>query len=198
MKRLTPYLPYAVIAAVVIVLDQVSKYLAVASLTRLFAPGPGGDLGLGEKLTRFLWTKHPARTGAIQVLENFWHWQYAENDGAAFSLFAGSLGWMRTPFLLIVSLAAMVFIVGYFRKTAPDQRFLRVALALVFGGAIGNFLDRVRLGYVIDFIVWHWYEHAWPTFNVADSAISVGVTFLLLEMLYSGQASKRAVGQQGH
>lgn len=76
-----------------------------------------------------------------------------------------------------------MFIVVYFLRTQKDQWLLRFALALVFGGAIGNFADRIRLGYVIDFIEWHWYDKAsWPTFNVADSAISVGVCLMILDM----------------
>ena len=60
---------------------------------------------------------------------------------------------------------------------------MRFTLGIILGGAIGNFIDRVRLGYVIDFIDWHWYSSSWPTFNVADSAISVGVVLLVIEMI---------------
>jgi signal peptidase II len=172
---------FSAIAAVVMVLDQITKWAAVAGLTQSFAAE--GDLGFGEKLSRFLWNRHPARDGAVTVLDDFWHFRYVENPGAAWGFLSGSASSLRTPFFLLVSLFAMAFIITYFRRTTPAQKILRVGLALVFGGAIGNFLDRVRLGYVIDFIDWHWYDRAtWPTFNVADAAITVGVLILLLEM----------------
>jgi signal peptidase II len=60
---------------------------------------------------------------------------------------------------------------------------MRFTLGIILGGAIGNFIDRIRLGYVIDFIDWHWYTSNWPTFNIADSAISVGVVLLVIEMI---------------
>ncbi|HET6346897.1 MAG TPA: signal peptidase II [Myxococcota bacterium] len=172
---------FSVIAAGVVILDQVSKWAAVAGLTQAFAAE--GSLGFGEKLSRFLWDRHPARDAAVSVLDDFWHFRYVENPGAAWGFLSGSASALRTPFFLLVSLFAMGFIITYFRRTTPGQGLLRAGLALVFGGAIGNFLDRVRLGYVIDFIDWHWYDKAtWPTFNVADAAITVGVLILLLEM----------------
>jgi signal peptidase II len=99
-------------------------------------------------------------------------------------LASAGTSWVRVPLLLLVALVAMVFIVLYYRRLEPSARAVKLALMLVFGGALGNFLDRVRLGYVIDFIVWHWYNRAqWPTFNVADAAITVGVGLMVLDML---------------
>jgi signal peptidase II len=168
---------FAVITAVLVVLDQWTKYLAVAGLTRAF----DGAAGLWEKLVRFQTEAHPRPYRAVTVLEDFWHFRYAENTGAAFSFLASSPDWFRRPFFLLVSAGAMVAIWVYFTKTPKEHRMLRLSLALVFGGALGNFVDRLRLGYVIDFISWHWYDKAtWPTFNVADSAISVGVALLLI------------------
>jgi signal peptidase II len=82
-----------------------------------------------------------------------------------------------------VSIAAMIFIINYFKKTTAGQWLLRLALALVFGGAIGNFIDRLHLSYVIDFIDWYVGSTHWPTFNVADAAISSGVGLLILEWI---------------
>jgi len=170
------------IATTVVILDQWTKYLAVAGLTKAFLPVAGGELSFFERLGRFLTLSGPPRDSAYAVLENFWHFKYVENPGAAWGFLQSAPSWFRTPFFLAVSVAAMVFIVVYFRKTQADQKLLRVALALVFGGAVGNFIDRARLGYVIDFIDWHWYERSWPTFNIADSAITVGVVLLVLDM----------------
>ena len=178
------------VALVVVGLDQWTKWLAVAHLTHAFSVDLGQPaLDWGEKVSRFLWMRDPIRSGAVSVLDDFWHFRYVQNPGAAFGFLSGSTSAWRTPFFTIVSLGAMVFIVSYFRKTTPKQKILRSALALVMGGAIGNFVDRVRLGYVIDFIDWHWYDKArWPTFNIADAAISVGVALLLLDVFMNPQS----------
>jgi signal peptidase II len=181
---------FAMVAAVVVVLDQITKWMAVAALTVAFQGSGGESLGFFDRLSNFLWQRHPAPTSAVAVIDSFWHFRYVENPGAAWGFLSRSNAAFRTPFFLLVSLVAMVFIVAYFRRTAPEQRWLRLGLSLVMGGAIGNFLDRVRLGYVIDFIDWHWYDKAtWPTFNVADAAISVGVVILLLETFLHGKSS---------
>jgi signal peptidase II len=169
------------VAAVVFVLDQISKFLAVKHLTNAMA----GAVGFGAEVAAFMGVHHPVREGRVVVSESFWSFIYAENPGAAWSFLRDAPEYFRTPFFLVVSLAAMVFIIFYFRKTTDPQWLLRLALALVFGGALGNFFDRVRLGYVIDFIDWHWYSgYTWPTFNVADSAITVGVIIMAADMLF--------------
>jgi signal peptidase II len=188
---------FAIIAAAVFVVDQWTKFWAVGRLTQAFH-SPAGTLGFAGQVARFWHHKHPTRDGAVTVLDDFWHFRYVENPGAAWGFLARSADWFRTPFFLIVSVVAMYFIVSYFRKSETWQRVLRVALALVFGGAVGNFFDRIRLGYVIDFIDWHWYDRAtWPTFNIGDSAISVGVGLLIVDMLLQKQRAregKRASG----
>jgi signal peptidase II len=175
---------FLAVVAIIVVADQITKFVAVGSLTRAFeAPVGQEELGFGDRLSRFLWSEHPVRTEPVAVLDDFWHFRYAENPGAAFSFLASQPTWFRTPFFLLVSLGAMVFIAIYYRRTAPGQNWLRLALAMVFGGALGNFIDRIRLGYVIDFIDWHWYDKAtWPTFNIADSAITVGIALMVIEM----------------
>lgn len=173
---------FALLAAFIVVADQITKYLAVAHLTRAFE----GATTFAERLSAFQTEKHPRPARAVTVLEDFWHFRYAENTGAAFSFLADADSSFRVPFFILITLLAMIFIVVYFRKSDPEDLWPRVALSLVFGGALGNFIDRVRLGYVIDFISWHWYDKAvWPTFNVADSAISVGVVALVLHSFVS-------------
>ncbi|PLX84953.1 MAG: signal peptidase II [Desulfuromonas sp.] len=117
---------------------------------------------------------------SVTVLENFLHITYVRNKGAAFGILADNA--LRLPFFIGVSLVACIGILWYLHRTGDNQKLLHLALALIFGGAIGNFIDRVRLGEVIDFIYAHWYEHYWPAFNVADSAISVGVVLLLVDL----------------
>lgn len=178
---------FIALASMVVVFDQITKWLAVKHLTYAFSTTTS-DLTFCEKLDIFLWHEHPMRASAVAVIDNFWHFRYVENPGAAWGFLHGAADWFRTPFFLTISLLAMAFIVVYFRRTTSEQALLRVALGLVFGGAIGNFLDRVRLGYVIDFIDWHWYDKAtWPTFNIADAGITVGVCLMVLEMIIHRQ-----------
>src|SRR5512141_2934704 len=117
---------------------------------------------------------------SITVVENFFNITYLRNKGAAFGVLAQSS--YRLPFFIMVSLVAIAVIVVVFHKLRPDQKFTAVALSLIFSGALGNLIDRVRLGEVIDFLDAHWYSHHWPAFNVADSAICVGVFLLAIDM----------------
>jgi signal peptidase II len=193
------------IALTVILLDQWSKFLAIKHLTpslqqsHAVASGQDpaaasgeplpDDVGFGSQLAYFYSNnQHPcqqprARCNTIKVLDRLWHWKYAENPGAAWSFLANVGANIRVPFFLVVAMLAMVLIVWYFFRLDPSQKLLMVALALVLGGAAGNFIDRARLTYVIDFIVWYVGSYRWPTFNVADSAISVGVGMIFLDSL---------------
>ena len=118
---------------------------------------------------------------SIPVVDNFFHITYVRNRGAAFS-FLSHASW-RLPFFIGVSLVAAIVIIIAYNKLREDQRLAQVSLAMIFSGAVGNLIDRVRLGEVIDFLDAHWYQHHWPAFNVADSLICVGVFLLALDML---------------
>ncbi len=105
------------------------------------------------------------------------------NVGAAFSFLASASGWQRWVFIglaVVVSIGITVWLVKLPRSTHP---LLKGGLALVLGGALGNVIDRIRLGYVVDFIHFHWERAYFPAFNVADSAITVGAACLLLDAL---------------
>ena len=115
---------------------------------------------------------------SLTVLENFFHITYLRNPGAAFGILSDSA--IRVPFFVSVSLLASLGIIWYLRKIDSNDRWQHFALGLIFSGAVGNLIDRVRLGEVIDFLDVHWYQYHWPAFNVADSAICVGVTIMLL------------------
>lgn len=116
---------------------------------------------------------------SVTVLENFFHITYIRNRGAAFGILSDNA--LRLPFFITVSLVAIIGIIWYLRQLRADQKLSHLALGLILSGAIGNLIDRVRFGEVVDFIDVHWYTHHWPAFNVADSAICVGVALLLLE-----------------
>ncbi|MBN1961192.1 MAG: signal peptidase II [Deltaproteobacteria bacterium] len=182
---------FIVIVASVVFCDQVTKYWAIAKLTNSFGTN-SDNLAFTNKLSLFLFNKHPIGDNTVVWLDNFWRFNYVENTGAAFSFLANaSIAGFRTHLLLLIALVAMVFIIVYYRRVGKNSTLLSFALMLVFSGALGNFLDRVRLGYVIDFIVWHWYNKAqWPTFNIADAAITIGVGLMLLDTVLAPKRNK--------
>lgn len=165
------YLSLIVISLGWIIADQVSKLWAVASLL------PGALPERAEMLRR---------TTEVYVVHPAWFkFELAGNKGAAWSIFANMSESFRVPFFLVLTSVAIGLIFVLYRKTPPDQRLMRTALAFVMGGAIGNLIDRALRGYVIDFISWHYGdEWAWPTFNIADVAISVGVGLLLIDAIF--------------
>jgi signal peptidase II len=125
---------------------------------------------------------------SISVVPNFFNITYIRNKGAAFGFLADSS--FRLPFFFLISFVAVVVIIGIFRKLRPGQTMTAVSLAMIFAGALGNLIDRLRLGEVIDFLDAHWYQHHWPAFNVADSAICVGVFLLAIDMLLEEKSGK--------
>jgi signal peptidase II len=159
---------YILGAAVVLIADQLTKAWATATLKPVVY---------------------------MEVLPGLFRLSYATNRGVAFSLFADSrldIRWV----LSAVSLVAALFVIGYFRRAPADRPLLNVSLALLMAGIIGNMVDRVRLGEVVDFIELHWHGlYSWPTFNVADSAICVGAVLLALEMLREEKAAR--IGSSG-
>jgi len=182
-----------IVALTTLAADQVTKYLAVANLTDAL----DGRVGLTDRVKGYFSEQnldnHP-RTGGERYyasrphrfIEDYWHFRYVENPGAAWGMFANLPDTARRVFFHVVSLAALAFIFAMYVRLEPGQRLVSVALSLVAGGALGNFMDRLARGYVIDFIDWHWRNQPgmrWPTFNVADAAICVGVAFMLLDSL---------------
>ena len=158
------YIILCVVSIIVIILDQASK---------LFI-----DRTMGLHTS-------------IIVVKDFFEITYIRNKGAAFGFLADSS--YRLPFFIMISGVALIVILGIFRKLRPEQTFNAFSLSLIFSGALGNLIDRVRLGEVIDFIYLHWYQHYWPAFNVADSAICVGVFLLAIEMLLDEQRKKSPI-----
>lgn len=127
------------------------------------------------------WVSAAFAPGEALDLTPFLRMTLVYNTGAAFSFLADAGGWQRW-FFTLVAVVICVGIVVMLRRQ-PHQRLAAFALALVLGGALGNLWDRVTLGHVIDFVVVHVGEHAWPAFNLADSAITVGVALLILDSL---------------
>lgn len=137
-------------------------------------------------------TKHFAETllvmhQPVSVLPSF-NWMLAYNTGAAFSFLRDAGGWQRWFFLSLSTLVGIGLIVWLWRLK-PHEKRLGAALALILGGAIGNLVDRAWLGHVIDFIQLYYDRWYWPTFNVADSAITVGAVLLVLDSLFSKETA---------
>lgn len=139
------------LSAVVIALDLYTKQLVV----KAFAYGEHANITSFFDLVRY------------------------HNEGAAFSFLAGAGGWQRIFFSVIALTASAVII--YLLRKHPAQKLFCFALALILGGALGNLYDRLSLGYVVDFLYFHYNQYYWPAFNLADSAITCGVVLLLID-----------------
>jgi signal peptidase II len=154
---------YLALTAVVLIADQLTKAWATASLKPIVFK---------------------------DVIPGFFRLSYATNRGVAFSIFADSQFDIRWA-LAGVSLIAALFVFSYFRRAPAEKPWLNVSLALLMAGIVGNLIDRVRLGEVVDFIELHWRDlYSWPTFNIADSAICIGAVLLALEMLREESAAR--------
>jgi signal peptidase II len=142
------------------------------------------------------WMTHAFQLGEVREVLPFFNLVLMHNTGAAFSFLAGAGGWQRWFFTAItVAISAAILVM---LKRNHRNRLLATALALVLGGALGNLYDRLTLGYVVDFVMLHAGGHAFPAFNVADSAISIGVVLLVWDSLRAADpaAAGRAASQE--
>lgn len=105
------------------------------------------------------------------------------NKGAAFSFLANESGWQRW-FFAFIAIGVSTVLTVWLMKLKPSERWLSAALALVIGGALGNLYDRFAYGHVVDFLHFHWEEHYFPAFNIADSAITLGAIMLIIDSLF--------------
>ena len=151
------------LAGVIILLDQISKWIVLGALQ------PGDSLYVAP----------------------FFNWVLTFNSGAAFSFLSDAGGWQRW-FFTVLALGVSVWIVSLLRRHTSEFR-LSLALTLVLGGALGNVIDRIRFGAVVDFIQWHVAGYYWPAFNVADSAITLGAILLAWDQLMTKPAADNAV-----
>jgi len=115
---------------------------------------------------------------------------YLRNTGAAFSFLAGAGGWQRWFFTLLAMGVSVGIIVWLRGARARAQAWLAAGLALILGGALGNVVDRLRLGYVVDFVHVHWQEYYFPAFNVADAAITVGAVCVIIDTLLESRRAR--------
>jgi len=136
------------------------------------------------------WVSSAFRAGEVHVVTPFLNLVLWHNPGAAFSFLAGAGGWQRW-FFVGVTLAVSAVLLAMLRKSGGN-RLLAAALSLVLGGAAGNLWDRLTLGHVVDFIQLHAAGYYWPAFNVADSAITVGVVLILWDGVREARAARRS------
>jgi signal peptidase II len=137
-------------------------------------------IALSDQLTKILVIKNIANDQFVSINSYFYLVNF-KNSGAAFSFLSDAGGWQRY-FLSIVAAIASVYIVFMIKKHRDDL-FTGLALSLILGGALGNLYDRISLGYVTDFLYFHYNDYYWPAFNIADTAISIGAIILIYEVL---------------
>lgn len=140
------------LSVVLVVLDQVTKWLAVSRL----------EYG-----------------NPVAFIEGFWNWTLVHNYGAAFSFLSSAGGWQRW-FFTVLAIAISAGLVVWLARTPRGDWRTAMPFALIIAGAIGNVIDRLRFGYVVDFVDWYLGSWHWPAFNIADSAIVVGAVLMVL------------------
>lgn len=153
------------------------KYLILLALT--------GMLTAFDQLFKFLVMSRFHLGESVVVLENFFNLTRVHNAGAAFGLLATLGPTWREPFFFVVPIAMLAVIFVVFYRLKENQHLSIFSLSLIVGGAFGNLADRLRLGYVVDFLDFHWHERLhFPAFNLADSAICCGVFLLMISLVF--------------
>jgi signal peptidase II len=127
----------------------------------------------------------------VSIVDGLFNITYVQNTGVAFGILSAFSSPVKVFFLCLVAGIASAVVIAYSLRNSPNNRLLQGALALVLAGALGNLYDRVRFGYVIDFLEFHARGYFWPSFNVADTSISIGVMLLVWEM-FRNEAPGRA------
>lgn len=152
------YLLLTAIAGAVIVFDQASKY-AVQNMLAIH--------------------------DYIEIIPGFFNVTYVQNPGAAFGIFGRTTGVLRLALLIGISLLALIMLLFMYEKTTGKFSITHLAISLVAGGAVGNLIDRIRLKWVMDFLDFYWNGHHWPSFNIADIAITLGTIILMFSILFT-------------
>jgi signal peptidase II len=150
------YVTFLWIAGLVVVLDQISKLVIIQQL---------------------------ALYQSVSVIPGLFNITHIHNPGGAFGFLSTQSEGLRHGIFLGASIVAMGAILYFYVNTPPTHRFLGAALAMIFGGAVGNIIDRIRFGEVVDFLDFYLGRYHWPAFNVADSAITIGIGIFILHLL---------------
>lgn len=142
---------------------------------------------VADQFTKWLALEHLQLHQPVAVIDGVLNWMLAYNEGAAFSFLANQGGWQRWFFTALAVIVSAVLVVWLTRTERADWRNA-LPLALIIGGAIGNVIDRARLGHVVDFIDAYYGSYHWPAFNIADSAICIGAVCLIVFGVFGGKA----------
>jgi signal peptidase II len=143
-----------------------------------------------DLITKVLAQRHFVEGEILEVFPGFFNLTLVYNPGAAFGLFAGLPDFWRRIVLILVSILALAVVFRFMLKEAQGDPWAQTALSGILGGAIGNIIDRIRLDSVVDFLDFYWGAYHWPAFNVADSAITLGVFVLVSRILFAAEPSK--------
>ena len=143
-----------------------------------------------DRWTKLLIQKRFDLNESISVIDGFFNITYVRNTGVAFGIFSSISSPAKSVLLSVFTAFAAVVVVTYSVRSPARNRLLQVALSLILGGALGNLYDRLAYGYVVDFLEFYAGSYHWPSFNVADSAISVGVGLLAIEIIRSEASNK--------
>ncbi len=144
-----------------------------------------GAVVLIDQITKYLIALYIPLYTRIPVIDHFFDLTHVLNPGGAFSLLANQPAWVRKVVFLFLSSLVALFVLWFYKKTAKTMTCLSYGLALIFGGAVGNLIDRFRYGKVLDFLDFYIGSAHWPAFNVADSAISIGMVILVYHVMFN-------------
>jgi signal peptidase II len=151
-----------------------NKYLQAGSIA--------GTVLVLDQVTKYIVERRISLHDVVAVIPGFFNLTHVRNKGAAFGILSGLPESWRSAFFIMITIIAVAAIIILIIKT--HERLSVYAFSLIAGGAVGNVIDRIRYGEVVDFIQWYVKSYYWPSFNVADSAISIGVALLAVEMLF--------------
>ena len=157
MTEMNKYIWLVIIAGIVIVLDQVTKAMILNTLPL---------------------------SGSLSIIPGFFNLVHVQNPGGAFGFLAHQSDVIRKIVFIFISILAAGLVLWFYRKTQETHPFLASGFALIFGGAVGNLIDRIRFGRVVDFLDFYIASYHWPAFNVADSAITVGIAIFIFHLLF--------------
>jgi len=144
-----------------------------------------------DQISKYFIVKNVPLHSSHTVIENFFHITHIRNTGIAFGLFSTNSSALKTTILCFSTVISLVLIIYLLIKMNSSSRIFTTSLSFIIAGALGNFIDRIfRSGEVVDFLDFHWYHLHWPSFNIADSSISVGVGLLILDTIINKDDNK--------
>jgi len=136
-----------------------------------------------DQYTKHLAVEYLKDGRIVDVVSGYFRLLYVENPGAAWGFLSQTASSFRLPFFYIISALAILLIGYYFHKLSSNAWAMMISLSLILGGALGNLIDRIKNNFVVDFVDWYYKNNHWPTFNIADAAITAGVVLMILAIL---------------